>query len=161
MSLYTPGPDGGFLHADAADLAWKLQNGDGLTFSGDPRLELRVGILEEKATGRIARRYEVWRTMEDGREERLGHWRLDEFHSILPDLVIMRAGAEGKVKSVDARLAEADRAMEKQKSQEFRDAYGPMIEHALALRRDLGEGRNTHYQVGGTRDEPKGEPAAE
>lgn len=149
--LYVPGADGGFLHHDAAVLDRRLREGDGLTWTGDPSLELRIGVLTEKATGRVARRYEVWSHTQQGEDVRLGFWRLDEFHQILPDIVLMRAGAEGKVASVADRLDAADKAMEKQKSDEFREAYGPAIEHALNLRR-ASEGEVFFGQVGKGQD---------
>lgn len=159
MSLLIPGSDGGFVHSDAENLARKLRDGDGLTWSGDRQLELRVGILEETRyghkTGRVARRYEVYRMYDDGREEKLGHWHMSEYDQILPSIVLMKAGAEGRATSVLDRIDAHNKVIEDKKEQEFRDAYGPVVEHALALQRESEHGRHDHFQVGGLRDEPK------
>ena len=148
-SLYVPGSAGGFVHSGAEVLDRQLRDGDGIIWTGDPRLELRMGILEEtrsgRKTGRVARRYEVWRNMEDGSEQRIGHWTMAEMHMILHDVARMRAGAEGKIDGVEARIDKANAAIEKEQSAIYRDRMGEMLDHAARLNHDLAEGRKSHY----------------
>jgi hypothetical protein len=84
---------------------------------------------------------------DDGREEKLGHWHMSEFNQILPEIVLMKAGAEGRAPDVLTRIDAANKVQEDKKDQEFRDAYGPVVEHALALQRDQ-DGLTLHGQVG-------------
>lgn len=130
-----------------------------MVWGGDPRLFLAIGVAEEtlsgRRTGRVARRYEVHREMEDGRTELLGHWRMDEFHRILHDLVLMRAGAEGRATSVLDRIDTANAQKEKANSDEFRELYGEMLDWGARLNHDLKEGRSTFRQVGGFKPDPE------
>jgi hypothetical protein len=151
MSLYVPGQAGGFVHQGAIDIDRKLREGDGITWTGDPRLELRIGTLETpKVNGkrRVARRYEVWRNMEDGREERIGHWTMAELGMILHDVAVMKAGGEGRIDNVSSRIDLANAKVEKDQSDKYRDAMGEMLDHAARLNHDLTEGRKSHYGVG-------------
>ena len=148
-SILVPNRDGGgFVHGDAPALDRKLREGDGIAWPGDPRLWLGMGIIEHKATKKVGRRYEVWRDMEDGSTQLIGHWRLEEFDRILLDLCGMRAEAPGHVPVADL-LDKADKAMHKADSDAFREAAGPMIEHQMALAQELENGKMKHYQVGG------------
>lgn len=153
--LYVPGSGGGFVHSGATELNRQLQQGDGIIWTGDPRLELRVGVLTEKATRRTARRYEVWRTMEDGREERIGTWRLDEFHTILHDVATMRAGAEGKIPSVTDRIDKANEAHERKIMDKYRDSVGQVIDHGARLLHDRTQPKNVFRGMPGRRDEKR------
>src|SRR6478609_3438008 len=148
-SLYVPGSAGGFVHAGAEELDRKLRAGDGVAWTGDPRLELRIGIIEEvrggRKTGRIARRYEVWRNMEDGREERLGHWSMAEMDKILLDVTLMKAGAEGRAPGVESRIDAENAKIEQKAQDQYRDVMGEMLDHAARLKVDRNEGRTTHY----------------
>jgi len=154
MSLYIPGQAGGFVHQGAIDIDRKLRDGDGIMWTGDPRLELRIGTLEEtrgkRKTGRVARRYEVWRNMEDGREERIGHWTMAELNMILHDVAIMKAGGEGRIDNVSSRIDYANAKIEKDKADEYKDAMGPMLDHAARLNAERSDGRTSHYGVGKT-----------
>lgn len=146
--MYVPHSELGYLHGEAPELDRKLREGDGIMWRGDPRLELRMGILTAKrngpnpATGRwqrrgdiVARRYEVWRNMEDGTEQRIGHWLLEEFDRILVDLGPMDPRSPGHVPVAD-RLEKADAQVEKAQSAAFREAVGPMLEHQMRLAHD-------------------------
>lgn len=157
--VYVPGNDGGFQHSGAEDLDRQLREGDGIIWGGDPDLFLAVGVVEEvrngQKTGRVARRYEVF-SEKDGTPTLLGHWRMDEFHRILHDIVLMRAGATGREESVLDRIDKDNAKIEKDNSDDFRQHYGEMLDHAARLVHDRQEGPNTFRQVGGLRDEPKG-----
>jgi hypothetical protein len=154
MPLYTTNPDAGYMHAEAPELDRKLREGDGILWPGDPRLELRMGIISDR-TGKIrARRYEVWRNMEDGSEQRLGHWRLEEFDRILLDLGPMRLDAPGHVDAVD-RIEKHNQAHEAKVWQRGRDAMGEMMSHAASILHDTTQPKNVFRQVGGMRDKVK------
>ncbi len=168
---YIADPSVGFLHAGAEELARKLREGDGLVWTGDPSLELRMALLRAARTGYhsgtrrhqhkgdiVARRYEVWRHTEQGQDVLIGHWRLEEFDAILIDLVAMDVRKPGHTPLAD-RLDRADADKEKAKSAEFREAAGPMLEHMMLLGHDLNNPRITFRQVGGHRDNPLPEKA--
>lgn len=124
-------------------------------WTGDPRLELRIGILKEKATGRTARRYEVWRHCEDGSDQRIGTWRMDEYGQILHDLAVMRAGAEGREVSVLDRIDTHNAKIEKANADKYKDAAGVILDHGARLLHDTTQPKQTFRQVGGLRDEKK------
>ncbi len=158
--MYVPHPDAGYMHGEAPALDSKLRLGDGIAWRGDIRLELRMGTATAKKAGYdentkrfqrrgdiVARRYEVWRQMEDGTELRIGHWRLEEFDRILLDLAEMDPRSPGH-EAVADRLDKADAATEKAKSAEFREAAGPMLEHQMRLAHDRNNPLVTFHQAG-------------
>lgn len=129
MSILTAQGDA-LIHAGAYDLEAKL-------WEMDTRLSLKMRVIEHpKRKGVKGRRYEVWRRNEDGQDSMIGHWRLDEFDRIWPDMQVMRAGAEGRVDDVLTRLDKDNDARDRQATDEFNDAYGRLAEHKLALERD-------------------------
>ena len=165
MSLYTPNPVTGIMHGEAPELDRKLREGDNLFWKGDPRLSLHMAVLTAKRSGYddnlgrvvrkgdiLARRYEVWRHNEDGTDTLVGHWRLEEFDKIILDLVGMDPRTPGHV-PVEERLDKADAELEKQKSYEFREAMGPLIEHAMSIAHDTTQPKHTFRQVGGLKEE--------
>lgn len=144
--------EAGFLHSGTDDLAALLVVGDGHGWPGDPRLDLRIGVIREKATGLVGRRYEVWRTNEDGTETRIMHWRIEDFDRILFDLTKMRLDSPGHVSAEDEIDAHND-AIEQKRSDEARDALGEMMEHAAKLHHDTTQPRNVFRGMPGLRDE--------
>lgn len=163
MSLYAAHPTTGYMHADAADLEMKLKLGDGVLFAGDPDLELRMAIIERRKYGRpdgiVARRYEVWRHCEDGQERMIGHWRLEEFGQILQDVALMSAAARGRAPGVEERIDKANAEVEKAQTDQFVDAVGETLEHALRLHHDTENPRNIFRGIPGQRD--KTSPASD
>jgi hypothetical protein len=144
------------MHGTAELLDRQLREGDGLAWSGDPRLWLGVGVLtaprrmQHPTTRRwlnrgdvVARRYEVWRHNEDGTDTKIGSWLIGEFDRILFDLQQMRAGAEGRIEDVTVRIDKHNDALDKANSAKVRDAAGAMHEHALLLGHDRGNPRHT------------------
>lgn len=141
MGLLTHQGDA-LIHADAYALEQRL-------WDTDPRLQLKYVTVEHPTRrGVKGHRYEVWRHNEDGTDGMIGHWRLEEFDQIETDLAVMRAGADGRAASAVERLDAHDKVMEKQKADEFADAYGPMAEHKLALVRDQGHRTRFGYDAG-------------
>lgn len=162
MGLLTQKSGQGWVHAAAEKLDRQLREGDGILWAGDPRLDLRIAIasaprgMPHPITGRwtprggeLFRRYEVYRYNEDGTEESIGHWRIEEFDRILFDVVQMKAGYEGKTPDVISRIDAANAEVEKANSDKFRDAYGTMLDHSYRLAaHHAGEPGTTFYQVG-------------
>lgn len=172
MGLYVTDStsNGGFVHAEAGELARKLQQGDGILWAGDPRLELGMGTLEAPASmwyppfGRrvkkgevLARCYIVMRNNEDGTTTPVGQWRLEDFDRILMDIAPLRLDSPGHVDTLAAIDAHND-ALEKERDA---TAVGVMMEdneHRMKLWADTTQGKTMFRQVGGMRDEA---PAAE
>jgi hypothetical protein len=144
--LLRPHDDLGFLRGDAPDLDRKLREGDGVGWGGDPLLELRQGVVEEMRSGRltgkiVARRWEVWRHMENGKEEMIGHWRMEEFDRILFDLAGMRVEAPNHVDVIDKIDAANDANMERIWAP-GRAKLADMMEHMAKLNHDRNNPRN-------------------
>lgn len=166
MSIVTQRQGIGYMHAGAEELERKLRYGDGILWQGDPRLDLAVGVLlaprrmQHPKTGRwlnrgdvVFKRYEVWRHTEDGSEELLGHWLIEEFDRILFDIVQMRAGFEGKIPTAIERIDVKNAAIDKQKSDNFRNAYGAFAEHYFQLWHDRNNPRKTFRGLPGRNPE--------
>lgn len=160
-SLIKPNQDIGWIRGDAEALDVKLRQGDGLGWPGDPRLSLVQGVVEaakrtqHPITGKwlrkgdvVARRWEVWRECEDGVERQIGHWRMEEFDRILLDLSGMRLDSPGHVDALDA-IDKSNDAHEDAIMRDFRENYGEMTERGTKLFRELRDGKDTFYQVGG------------
>jgi hypothetical protein len=155
--LLTPNQDFGWVRADAADLDRKLREGDGIHWTGDPRLELRQGVIEEMRWGRptgkiVARRWEVWRHCEDGTDQMIGHWRMEEFDRILLDLALMRADAPGHEFIADV-LDRKDAEQEKKVWGKWRESQGAMLEHLAKLYHDTHEPKNVFRGMPGLNPE--------
>lgn len=159
--LYASNADAGYMHADAPEMDRKLREGDGILWPGDPQLELVMAVLtwpqscwvpelgRRVRRGEIAARaYQVLRHCEDGTDQVIGQWRLEEFDRILVDLAPMRLDSPGHVDTL-ARIDANNEALERENSQRMVDALGDGIEHALKLHHDTTEGRNTFRGVPG------------
>lgn len=138
-------PDGNIsMSADWEDLDRKLRDGDGLNWTGDPRLWLGIGTVKDRRTKRVVgHRLEVWRDNEDGSTSIIGTWHPGELYRVLYDLAPMRLGAPG-VTSVIDRIDAANEEFEKQRSQEFLDNMAPQVEKmAYDLMLAQGHAKNT------------------
>lgn len=140
-------PDGNIVAPEFVDLDRKLKQGDGIHFSGDPRLYIQIGVLTDRTTGRQGRRIEVWRLNEDGSETMVGHWLPSEQYRILWDLAKMRADAPGHVDVVDA-IEQANQAHEAEVSTQAQESMYQALEHALRLHHDRNNPRNRFYMNG-------------
>lgn len=162
MALYATNPDlGGYVHSDAAETDRKLREGDGLVWQGDRRLELRMGILTAKRTGYhaqcrrhvtkgevIARRYEVWRHNEDGTDEPVGHWTLEEYDRILFDLAGLRLDSPGHV-DTGAKVDANNAAVEDAAADDYSQHLGEATEHMAKLVHDRTQPGNTFRGIPG------------
>lgn len=147
-------PTAGYVHAEAANLERQLQEGDGIHWAGDPRLELRMGIVEcrrghyNEDLGRwvskgeiVARAYEVWRNNEDGTSKMIDRFRVEDFDKILITMAGLRLDAPGHVGTLDQIDAHND-AIEAAASQAFKDAAGEASEHLAKLVHDTSGPKN-------------------
>lgn len=145
MPIYTP--DGGAVAPEYTELVRQIQQGDGMGWPGDPRMWLGIGVLENRRTGKVGRRLEVWRTNEDGSETLVAHWLLAEQHRVIYDLARMRADAPGHVPVEDVIDAH-NAAMEKKASDKAQDEMLETLDHALRLDHDRNNPRNKFFMHG-------------
>lgn len=140
------------IHAGAFDLEARL-------IDFDPRLQLRYVTREHPTRkGVIGRRYEVHRHCEDGETRMIGHWKLEDFDKIWPDIQAMKAGAEGTAPGVEAEIEKHNAAVEAKISDQIRDNLGGAMEYAAKLFHDRTNPRNVFRGIPGLRDEPKPAP---
>jgi hypothetical protein len=147
---------------EATVVADQLVEGLGTAgWRGDPRLELRIGILAANTGGldpklgrwvdkgeEVARRYEVWRHCEDGVDRRLGSWLPDQLHEIIPDLVKMDPSSPAHVSTED-RIDAHNRRKEAELAMQMQDTLGEMMEHGNKLFHDLTQPRNVFRGIPG------------
>ena len=161
MSLYRTHERTGYMHADAPELDRKLREGDGIFWTGDPRLYLSMGIVTAERRvwvdelGRyaqpgevIARRYEVWRHGEDGRDHLIGTWRLEEFDRILMDLAPLRLDSPGHVDTIEA-IDKHNEALERENSRKLKETLMEGLEHQIKLWHDLHNPKNVFRGIPG------------
>jgi hypothetical protein len=163
MALYRTHELVGYMHADAPELDRKLRDGDGIFWTGDPRLYLAMGIVQAnrrmwvEELGRyvnpgevVARSYEVWRHGEDGREHLIGRWRVEEFDRILMDLAPMRLDSPGHKDTLD-EIDKHNAKLEKAASDQMKEALAEGLEHQLKLWHDRTQPKNVFRGLPGLR----------
>lgn len=161
MGILQPTDGVGYIHAQATELDRQLREGDGMLWPGDPRLDLRVGVLTAAKSGWdpnlkrnlrkgdvVARCYEVWRHSEDGSDYRIGRWRLEDFDRILFDLAPLRLDAPNRTDTLTA-IDQHNARLEKENSERMRGKLVEMFEHVLKLWHDTNNPRNVFRQAGG------------
>lgn len=147
MSLIVAHDSQAFVHAGAYELEAKL-------VEMDPRLYLKYRVIEHpKKPGVKGRRYEVHRHCEDGQVRMIGHWRLEEFDMIWPDMQKMAAGAAGRIAGVEDRIDSHNDGMERDNSRATQEAMGEMMDHAVRLVHDRTQPKNVFRQMPGLRDD--------
>lgn len=160
---FVSSPGVGFIHSEAAEVDRQLREGDGLVWTGDPSLELRVGIrsahkrMQHPITGRwlnrgdmIAKRYEVWSHTLDGEDVLINHWKIEEFGRILFDIAGQKASFEGRKPTAEEQIDANNARIDKANTDQLRDHYGAMFEHAFSIAQERTAGRLTHRGVGGS-----------
>lgn len=140
-------PDGGIVAPELTELDRKLKQGDGIHFTGDPRLYIQIGVLTDRVTRREGRRIEVWRLNEDGSNSMVGHWLPAEQHRIIYDLAGMRADAPGHVSTVD-RIDAHNRAKEEADSQAAVEQMFETLDHAVRIHHEQNNPRQKFYMGG-------------
>jgi hypothetical protein len=144
-----------FVPWEAHELAgWLADGKPELGWRGDPRLELRIGVLTMHRNGldrtgrfrrageRLAWRYEIWRHNEDGTEGEILHRTESQFNEIIPELVKLDPRTPGHVPTMD--LLEAhNKIVDKSKSDTIKEAVGEHVEHLWKLVADRTNGRTT------------------
>lgn len=140
-------PNGSVTAPEWSDLDKKLRTGDGLMWTGDPRLWLGIGVLENKVTRKTGRRLEVWRDNEDGTTSMIGHWLPTEQYRVLYDLANMRADRPNAV-SVEDRIDKHNDALEKAATEKATEATIEMLDHAIRLEHDRNNPRQKFFLNG-------------
>lgn len=145
MPLYTP--NGGIVAPEWQDLERKIREGDGLVWTGDPRLWLGIGVLENRATGKTGRRLEVWRDNEDGTTTLVAHWLPSEQHRVLYDLAMMRIDRPGFV-SAEERIDAHNAKLEAEADFKAQEEMIETLDHAIRLHHDRTQPRNKFFLGG-------------
>ncbi len=148
---------------EATVLADDLVDGNAhFGWKGDARLSLRVGVLtaanngHDARSGRwyrkgemLARRYEVWRHLETGEDERIVSRPIELLHEILPELVRLDPRTPGFRSSFDT-VNEANDKKDADTAYDIRQAHGEMVEHLWALAHDRSGPKNTFRGMPGS-----------
>lgn len=130
--LHTPN---GTVAPEFEDLERRIRNGDGILWTGDQRLWLGIGILENRFTRKTGRRLEVWRDNEDGTTVLVGHWLMSEQFRVLFDLANMRLDRPGAVDAV-TRIEQHNEKLEAEASAKNVEKMYDVLDHALHLDHD-------------------------
>lgn len=165
MSLLAPHAAGGMLHTDLDKLVKQIQQGDNLAWPGDPRMWLRIGVMERKNQwGRVVatgRRYEIMRTNEDGSESFIGGWRLEQKDEIIFDLTRMRGDSPGFVPAAQQAQEHNDK-IQAEGTQLYTDSMGEAMSHLHSIVDETTNGKSRFRQMpGGKGDLIAGRPADE
>ena len=150
------------LSLEAEQLARDLTFGKPeLGWKGDPRLELRIGILTASKSGidprsgrwkragdKLGMQYQVWRVNEDGTEKQIIARAIEAFYTIIPELVQMDPRTPG-FRSTFERAEESNAAVDKANTQAVQEAQGEATEHLWRLVADRQNGPSTFRQIPG------------
>lgn len=146
------GPRGGFLStSDYDDLEKLVQRGDGLGWSGDPLMDVRIGIVTEQPTGRQGHRIEIWRNNEDGSESLVQHFHPSERGFVCYELARSRTDSPGYV-PVEDRIDAHNKQLEDKASRQYQDVMGTAMDHALRLNHEREFGKTKFYGLDGFRE---------
>lgn len=145
-SFLKPHSELGYVR-DTTELQKVLNNGDGISWPGDPNLSIHQGVLKDPKGKIVARRWEVWRACEDGKSRIIGHWRMEEYDRIVWDLTRMRLDSPGHVDTV-AAIEKQNDEKEARESAKLRDKMGEMHDHFIRLVVDRSGPKNHFEQVG-------------
>lgn len=126
-----------------------------LGWRGDPRLSLHVAVISAGKSGysskvgryvtagqALAYRYEVWRHLEDGTDERIITCGMDELHTLLPKLCKMDPRSPGFEDTFEAAV-KANDAEHKRRGDAIKEAHGEMTEHLFKLWHDRNNPKTT------------------
>jgi hypothetical protein len=153
---------GGIPHI-AQELDGWLKNGKPeLGWRGDPRLELRIGVLQAQATGvdphtkrwqrqgdTVAWRWEIWRHNEDGTDTRILQRPADKMTELIPELIRCDPRTPGFEPVMD-RVEKAEAAVERERSRRIQEAVGEQTEHLWKLVADRQNGKTTFRGMPGS-----------
>lgn len=158
--------DTGAAPLEAQRLDRELREGNPtLGWRGDRRLRLVIGVVSAAKTqvkdGKTFRKGDVMglslivmRHNEDGTDTPILQRPITKIHEVIPALI----GADPRTpgfENVMDRVERDNEKVEKQKSTEFREAWGEMTEHLWSIADETLHGKTTFRQVGGLRDEKK------
>lgn len=140
---------------------WLVQGKPTLGWRGDPRLELRIGVLQAQKNGNdrkgrfrtagevLARRYEVWRHNEDGTDTNILSRKLTDFADIIPALVQIDPRTPGHVGTIE-RIEKENKLRDKHAADAVQEAHGEATEHLWKLVADRENGRTTFRGMPGS-----------
>lgn len=141
---------------------WLTDGKPELGWRGDPRLSLHVAVISAGQTGysqKVGRyvsagqalgyRYEVWRHLEDGTDERIITVDMNELHTLLPKLCQMDPRSPGFVDQFEAASKANDQA-HADRARDLREAHGEMTEHLFKLWHDRNNPKTTFRQMPGS-----------
>lgn len=146
----------GFVPWEAQEMDRWLKEGNAtLGWRGDPRLELRIGVITTNRAGvdphtkryqrkgdKVAWRWEVWRNCEDGTEQRILQRKAEEIVDIIPSLITQDPRTPGFEPVMDTVTREHD-AAHKERATAIGEAIGEKQEHLWKLVGDSQNGRTT------------------
>jgi hypothetical protein len=139
---------------------WLTKGKPELGWRGDPRLELRLGVLEAAKAGTrkgkyyrkgdiVAYRYEVWRHNEDGTDAEVLHRAAKDWHEIIPALVQLDPRTPGHVDTM-THIEKYNEKIDRDKGRAIAEARGEMTEHLWKLMADRRNGPSTFRQMPGS-----------
>lgn len=155
--------DLGFVPWEAQEMdRWLREGHPTLGWRGDPRLELRIGVLLANRSGfdprtkknhqkgdRVAWRWEVWRHNEDGTEARILQRKAGEIAEIIPTLIGVDPRTPGFEPVMD-QIEREDDQNHKEKQYAIAQAVGEQREHLWKLVADRQNGKTTFRGMPGS-----------
>lgn len=123
-----------------------------LGWRGDPRLELHIGVLTASKTGLykgksytqgdvMAYRVEVHRHNEDGTDTPILQRPVEEWHTIIPELVKIDPSSP-MFRNTHDLVVEHNAAIDRERGTAIAEARGEMTEHLWKLVSDRQDGPN-------------------
>lgn len=130
-----------------------------LGWRGDPRLELLIGVLTASKNGVfkgksyrkgdvVGYRAEVHRHNEDGTDTPILQRKIEEWHTIIPELVKIDP-ASPMFRSTHDLVVEHNDRLERERGRDIAEARGEMTEHLWKLVSDRQNGPNTFRGIPG------------
>lgn len=144
---------------------WLKEGNPTWGWRGDPRLELRMGIVTAGKTGyypqakrwvregdAVGYNWQVWRHNEDGTDKNILTRKGTELHTIIPALIEIDPRTPGFEPVMD-RVEREDAILQKHRQADIADAVGQKMDHLWNLVADTQNGRTTFRGMPGRNPE--------